>query len=106
MAATHRNNGPSASSVAFSASESAEPPWRVPGVPFATTVVIADLLPGTRAYTETYRDLVPVLVIDTGPTEIQLSLPADRVALADLEAVDVVLDAMAAYRMALLPHLD
>lgn len=85
------------------------PPRRQPGSPHATTVVIVDLLPGAQAFTDTYRDAPPILVIDTGPTEVQLSLPGDPVTLDDLRVVDVLHEATVAYRSAvvarLTPHL-
>jgi hypothetical protein len=81
-------------------------PRREPGVPHATTVIMADLLPGTRAYTDLYREAPPILVVDTGPTEVQLAVPADRVSVEDLAIVDALLEAAAAYRTALLAHLD
>ena len=81
-------------------------PRREPGAPHATTVIMTDLLPGTRAYTDLYREAPPVLVLDTGPTELQLAVPADRVTLEDLAIVDALLEAAAAYRTALLAHLD
>jgi hypothetical protein len=67
---------------------------------------MADLLPGTRAYADTYREAPPILVLDTGPTEVQLAVPGDRVTLEDLDIVDVILEATAAYRTALVAHLD
>lgn len=81
-------------------------PRRTPGVPHATTVFITDLLPGTHAYADTFRDAPPILVIDTGPTELQLAVPGDRVTLDDLRIVDLLLEATAAYRTALHAHLD
>lgn len=81
-------------------------PRREHGAPHATTVIMADLLPGTRAYADTYREAPPILVLDTGPTEVQLAVPGDRVTLEDLDIVDVILEATAAYRTALVAHLD
>jgi len=81
-------------------------PWRVPGAPHATTVVLVDLLPGTHAYADTFRSGPPILVIDTGPTEVQLSVPGDRVTLDDLRIIDVLMEAVAAYRTALSAYLD
>ena len=81
-------------------------PRRQPGAPHATTVIIVDLLPGANAYTDTYREAPPILVLDTGPTELQLSIPGDRVTLEDLRLVDLLLEATAAYRTALIAHLD
>lgn len=74
--------------------------------PAALTVVIVDLSPGTRSYTDTHRDAPPILVIDTGPTELQLSVPGDPVTLDDLRVVDVLREALADYRAALVAHLD
>lgn len=76
-------------------------PYRVPGAPHATTVLLVDLLPGTRAWADTYRDGPPIFVIDTGPTEVQLSLPGDRLTLDDLRIVDLLMEAVAAFRVAL-----
>jgi hypothetical protein len=81
-------------------------PRRTPGAPHATTVLIAELLPGTHAYADTFRDAPPILVIDTGPTELQLSIPGDRVTLDDLRIIDVLMEATAAYRTAISAHLD
>jgi hypothetical protein len=81
-------------------------PRRAPGAPHATTVLIADLLPGTHAYADTFRDAPPILVIDTGPTELQLAVPGNRITLDDLRIIDVLLEATAAYRTALSAHLD
>lgn len=81
-------------------------PIRVPGVPHATTVLVVDLLPGTHAYADVYRDAPPILVIDTGPTEVQLSVPGTRVTLDDLRILDVLIEAVAAYRTALTAMLD
>jgi len=81
-------------------------PWRVPGSPHATTVVVVELLPGTHAYADTFRDAPPILVIDAGPTEVQLGLPGDRITLDDLRIVDVLVEALAAYRTALMAYLD
>jgi len=81
-------------------------PWRVPGAPHATTVAVVELLPGSHAYADTFRDAPPILVIDTGPTEIQLGLPGDRVTLDDLRILDVLMEALAAYRTALTAYLD
>lgn len=81
-------------------------PTRTPGAPFATTVLMVELLPGTRAYADTYRIAPPLLVIDTGPTEIHLALPGDRPCLDDLHILDDVLQAVAKYRASLLVHLD
>lgn len=75
-------------------------------VPQPATVVIVDLLPGTRVHTDTHRDAPPILVIDTGPTELQLSVPGDRVTLDDLRVVDLLREALAAYRAALVAHVD
>lgn len=74
--------------------------------PQPTTVVIVDLLPGAQIYTDTHRDAPPILVIDTGPTELQLSVPGDRVTLDDLHVVDQLREAIATYRAALVAHLD
>lgn len=82
-----------------------QPPPSAP-VPQPTTVVILDLLPGARAYTDTHRDAPPILVIDTGPTELQLSAPGDRVTPEDLHVVDVLWGAIASYRAALMARLD
>lgn len=81
-------------------------PRREPGAPHAVTVIIADLLPGTHCYTDLYRQAPPILVVDTGPTELQLAIPGDRVSVEDLHIVDALLEAAAAYRAALLTHLD
>jgi hypothetical protein len=81
-------------------------PRRVPGAPHATTVIIVDLLPGTRAYTDLHRDSPPILVLDSGPTELQLAIPGDRVTLDDLHIIDTLLEAATAYRTALIAHLD
>jgi hypothetical protein len=75
-------------------------------VPQPTTVVILDLLPGARAYTDTHRDAPPILVIDTGPTELQLSVPGDRVSPEDLQVIDLLQAAIASYRAVLVAHLD
>lgn len=56
-------------------------PARALDVPYATTVVIADLLPGTHAYCDLHKNAQPILVIVTGPTEIQPSLPGDIITL-------------------------
>lgn len=80
-------------------------PWRAPGAPHATTIVIVELLPGTHAYADTFRDAPPILVIDTGPTEIQLNVPGNRVTLDDLRILDVLIEAISAYRRALSAHL-
>jgi hypothetical protein len=81
-------------------------PLRVPGTPHTTTVVTADLLPGTNAYCDIYREAMPLLVIDAGPTEIHLSMPVDRLTIEDLRIVDAILEALAAFRNALLVYLD
>jgi hypothetical protein len=81
-------------------------PQRIPGAPHATTVLLVELLPGTYAYADTFREAPPILVIDTGPTEIQLNLPGERLTLDDLRIVDVMIEAMAAYRVALTAYLD
>jgi hypothetical protein len=81
-------------------------PRRVPGAPHATTVLLVELLPGTHAYADTYREAPPILVIDTGPTEIQLSLPGERLTLDDLRIVDVMIEALSAYRVTLTAYLD
>ena len=81
-------------------------PRREPGSPHATTVIIADLLPGTHTYTDTYREAPPILVVDTGPTELQLAVPGDRITIEDLGIVDALLEAATAYRTALLAYLD
>ncbi|HZN72896.1 MAG TPA: hypothetical protein VFC00_14600 [Micromonosporaceae bacterium] len=75
-------------------------PWRAPGAPHATTVAIVDLLPGTMAYADTFRDAPPILVIDTGPTEIHLGLPGDPITADDLRILDTLVEALAAYRVA------
>lgn len=80
-------------------------PWRVPGAAHAVTVITLDLLPGTNAYCDTYRQAPPILVIDFGPTEVQLSIPGDRITLDDLRLIDLLLEAMAAYRTALIANL-
>lgn len=72
----------------------------------ASTVVLADLVPGTRAYADTHRGAPPILVIETGATELQLSASGERVTLDDLLAIEAVLEAATAYRTALLAHLD
>jgi hypothetical protein len=71
----------------------------------ATTVLMVDLLIGTRVYCDTFRDAPPILVIDTGPTELQLSAPAGAVTVEDLAVIDTVLQAAAEYRTAVLTRL-
>ncbi|HET6212069.1 MAG TPA: hypothetical protein VFE14_04250 [Micromonosporaceae bacterium] len=71
----------------------------------AATLVMVDLLPSTRAYCDTRRHAPPILVIDTGSTEIQLTLPADRVTPADIRIVDDIVEALAAQRTALVARL-
>ncbi len=72
----------------------------------AATVVLADLVPGTRAYVDTHRGAPPILVIESGATEVQFGASGGRVTLDDLRAIDTVLEAAAVYRAALLAHLD
>ncbi|HZN74511.1 MAG TPA: hypothetical protein VFC00_22820 [Micromonosporaceae bacterium] len=81
-------------------------PWRAPGAPHATTIAVVDLLPGSHAYADTFRDAPPILVIDTGPTEIHLCLPGERITLDDLRIVDVLIEALAAFRTAANTCLD
>jgi hypothetical protein len=81
-------------------------PVRQPGAPHATTVLIVELLPGTHTYTDIHRDAPPILVVDTGPTELQLSVPGNRVSLDDLHIIDKLMEAAAGYRTALVAHLD
>lgn len=81
-------------------------PRRDHGAPHATTVITTDLLPGTHCYADTYRQSPPLLVVDTGPTELQLAIPGDRPGIDDLHIIDALLEAAAAYRSALLTHLD
>lgn len=73
--------------------------------PAASTVVIVDLVPGSRAYCDLFRGAPPILVIDAGSTEIQFSLPVRPVTLDDLRLVDGLLQAWAAFRTALLREL-
>lgn len=81
-------------------------PRRQPGAPHATTVLIVELLPGAHSYTDLHRDAPPILVVDTGPTELQLSVPGNRVTLDDLHIIDKLMEAAAEYRTALVAHLD
>lgn len=81
-------------------------PRRVPGTAHATSIVVVELLAGTRAYADTSRDAPPVVVIDTGPTELHLGLPGDCYALADLSVLDLLIEALAAYRIAVQAYLD
>jgi hypothetical protein len=71
----------------------------------ATTVVMLDLLPGTRAYCDTFRDAPPILVIDNGPTEVQLSITRTRFTNEDLRLVDVLLDGLSCFRAELVARL-
>jgi len=80
-------------------------PWRVPGAMHATAVTIADLLPGTHAYCETFRDHSPILVIDTGPIELHFSLPGDRYSRDDLRVLDTIIEAWCAFRTVAQAHL-
>jgi hypothetical protein len=81
-------------------------PPRAPGVPHATTVVVADLLAGSSAYCDTCRDGPPILVLDLGYTEIQLSMPDIGVTLDDLSSIDAVMEALAAFRAAVVRGLS
>lgn len=81
-------------------------PQRPPGSPCATTVVMSELAPGTHSYVDLYRSAPPILVIDTGPTEVQLSLPGDRCTVEDLWIIDELAEALAKFRQAQLPHMD
>jgi hypothetical protein len=67
---------------------------------------MVDLLPGSYAYCDIYREAPPVLVIDTGPAEVQFSFPVDRVTLEDLRVIDSNLEGWAAFRTAMLAWLD
>jgi hypothetical protein len=80
-------------------------PWRVPGAPHATTVLMVDLLPGTYSFCDLYREAPPILVIDAGPTELHLSLPVDRVTVDDLGIIDQLLEGVVAFRSALIGRL-
>jgi len=82
-------------------SGTARPPLRAPGAPHATTVVIADILAGSHAYCDTYRDGPPILILDLGYTEIQLSIPDTRVTLEDLSIIDAMMAALTEFRAAL-----
>jgi len=75
------------------------------GLRQAATVVLVDLLAGTRAYSDTHRDAPPILVIATGSVELQLGVAGDQVTVADLAAIDTVLEAAAAYRADVLARL-
>jgi len=80
------------------------PARRTPSASY--TVVLVDLVPGTRAYADTHAGAPPILVIETGATELQLAASGDRITLDDLRAIDTVLEAVAEYRSALLAYLD
>ena len=95
----------SAAASAHPAVEQTIRPWRVPGAVHATAATTADLLPGTTAYCETFRDGPPVLVIDTGPIEMHFSLPGERYSREDLRLLDTIIEAWCAFRTAAQTHL-
>jgi hypothetical protein len=58
------------------------------------------------AYCDIRGEARPILVVDTGSAEIHFSMPIDRITVEDLRIVDLILEALAAFRLALLAYLD
>jgi hypothetical protein len=77
-----------------------------PGLMQVSAVLLVDLLPGTRAYSDTFREAPPILVIVSGGTELQLGVAGQRVTLEDLASIDTILEAAAAFRTDLLALLQ
>jgi hypothetical protein len=74
-------------------------------VQHASTVLMVDLLRGTRVYCDLFGEAPPILVIDTGSTEVQLTIGVGSITVDDLAVIDSFLEAAAAYRCALLAQL-
>jgi hypothetical protein len=71
----------------------------------ASTVVMVDLVPGTRAYCDRYAEAPPILVISTGGTEVQLGIPGRVVTVEDVANIDAILEAGATCRADLIARL-
>lgn len=72
----------------------------------ARAVVMVDLVPGTRVYTDVCPNAGPILVIDTGAIEVHLTIADDRPRVTDLETAERILDAVTTYRDNLLEQVD
>lgn len=64
-------------------------------------VVLADLLPETGAYCDVWRGRDPILVIQTGPAEIQLSMPGDLSAVEGMRILNMLSEAIEEYKRVL-----
>ena len=81
-------------------------PRRAPGSPHATTVLLAELLPGSIAYCDTLGDGPPILVIDFGYTELQISIPGDVSYPDQLKFLNDLAETIYQFRRRLVAHLD
>lgn len=75
-------------------------------MPHATTLVIVELLPGSRAYCEKLSHALPIVVIDCGYTEIHLRVPGGLAGLDDLAIMGEIMSAAADCQTALVAYLD
>lgn len=65
------------------------------------TQIFLRLAPTATVYVDVYEDAEPILVIDTGPTEVQISPRTEQVTRSDLDLADAFLAAAMEYRAAL-----
>jgi hypothetical protein len=59
------------------------------------------LTPSAKIYVDVYEGAEPILVIDTGTAEFQISPPTEQVTMSDLALAEAFLEAAVAYRAAI-----